>query len=86
MSYIMLTCAVWEYIIIMWVRKYVVLCASALGTFDIVERIQYRNCIVPQMAEGSKAPDSRANSFRKRSILVQVFGRWFEYHFWQNGF
>ena len=48
MWYVMLTWAVWEYIIIMWVRKYVVLCASALDTFDIIERIQYRNCIARQ--------------------------------------
>ena len=48
MSYIMLTWAVWEYIIIMCVRKYVVLWASAWDTFDIIERIQYRNCIVRQ--------------------------------------
>ena len=48
MWYIMLTWAVWEYIINMCVRKYVVLCASALDTFDIIERIQYRNCIVRQ--------------------------------------
>ena len=48
MWYIMLTWAVWEYIIIMCVRKYVVLCASALDTSDIIERIQYRNCIVRQ--------------------------------------
>ena len=48
MWYVMLTWAVWEYIINMCVRKYVVLCASALDTFDIIERIQYRNCIVRQ--------------------------------------
>ena len=48
MWYVMLTWAVWEYIINMCVRKYIVLCASALDTFDIIERMQYRNCIVRQ--------------------------------------
>ena len=87
MWYIILTWAVWEYIINMCVRKYVVLCASALDTFDIIERIQYRKTVLyVRMAERSKAPDSRAISFRKRSILVHVCGRGFESHFWQNGF
>ena len=39
-----------------------------------------------RIAERSKVPYSRANSFRQWSILVHVCGRWLESHFWQIDF
>ena len=61
MWYVMLTWAVWEYIINMCLRKYIVLCASALDTFDIIKRIQYRNCIVRQ--DGRTVYGARLKSY-----------------------